>query len=325
MQLFVQQRETLSILSDNQTMSQDQDVSLKTKRADRDAQRHKAGKKRKHQAAEDGESVDPPAKKSKHDEFATGEEFVSLPTEDARDATKSASSSKKRKRAPDSANQVEAASAEPVATPKPQKKPKSISKPAAGDSGDAEPAQAAIASPTKQRFIVFVGNLPYSTTTPSLETHFAKLKPFTLRHRTDPKTKKSKGFAFLEFEAYDRMKTCLKLYHHSNFDPEAEENGGKGKGNGKGARRINVELTAGGGGKGEVRKEKVKVKNERLEGQRQRRAEAERKEGLRKERKAKGGDVEASAERDGEKLADVEAGQDTAGAMHPSRLARLQR
>lgn len=43
---------------------------------------------------------------------------------------------------------------------------------------------------------------------------------------------KARGFAFLEFEAYDRMKTCLKLYHHSSFDD------GKSP-----ARRINVELT----------------------------------------------------------------------------------
>lgn len=29
---------------------------------------------------------------------------------------------------------------------------------------------------------------------------------------------KSKGYAFLEFDGYDHMKTCLKLFHHSNFD-----------------------------------------------------------------------------------------------------------
>lgn len=44
--------------------------------------------------------------------------------------------------------------------------------------------------------------------------------------------KKCRGFAFIEFENYDRMKTALKLYHHSNFDD------GKYP-----PRRINVELT----------------------------------------------------------------------------------
>jgi nucleolar protein 6 len=47
------------------------------------------------------------------------------------------------------------------------------------------------------------------------------LQPFTVRHSTDKSNqKKSKGFAFLEFQSYDRMKTCLKLYHHSMFDPD---------------------------------------------------------------------------------------------------------
>lgn len=43
---------------------------------------------------------------------------------------------------------------------------------------------------------------------------------------------KSRGIAFIEFDGYDRMKTCLKLMHHSEFN------------DGKSApRKINVELT----------------------------------------------------------------------------------
>jgi nucleolar protein 6 len=43
---------------------------------------------------------------------------------------------------------------------------------------------------------------------------------------------KSKGIAFVEFEGYDHMKTCLKLFHHSMFDDGLSP-----------ARKINVELT----------------------------------------------------------------------------------
>ncbi|KAL9095810.1 MAG: hypothetical protein Q9165_001807 [Trypethelium subeluteriae] len=80
----------------------------------------------------------------------------------------------------------------------------------------------------KHRFIVFVGNLPFSTTTPALTAHFAKITPSDIRHITDKTSDRSKGYAFLEFDNYDRMKTCLKLYHHSWFPAE-----GKGKSGGK--------------------------------------------------------------------------------------------
>jgi nucleolar protein 6 len=43
---------------------------------------------------------------------------------------------------------------------------------------------------------------------------------------------KSKGYAFLEFDGYDHMKTCLKLFHHSMFDDGISL-----------ARKISVELT----------------------------------------------------------------------------------
>lgn len=76
------------------------------------------------------------------------------------------------------------------------------------------------------------GNLPYSATHSSIVQHFAKVQPVSIRHRTNKSTGKSKGFAFLEFSRYDRMKTCLKLYHHSMFD-NGETPG----------RRLNVELT----------------------------------------------------------------------------------
>lgn len=55
-----------------------------------------------------------------------------------------------------------------------------------------------------------------------------------MRVATDKKdSEKCRGFGFVEFEAFDRMQTCLKLYHHSSFDD------GKSP-----ARKINVELTS---------------------------------------------------------------------------------
>ena len=77
------------------------------------------------------------------------------------------------------------------------------------------------------RFIVFVGNIPYGCTTDAIEKHFLKVKPAKVRHITDKEKGTSKGYAFLEFEGYDRMKTCLNSYH-----------GTKVKG-----RKIRVELT----------------------------------------------------------------------------------
>jgi len=77
------------------------------------------------------------------------------------------------------------------------------------------------------------GNLPFSATTKSIEQHFSKLKPKSVRHLTqkdDPS--KSRGTAFVEFDGYDHMKTCLKVMHHSTFDDGISP-----------ARKINVELT----------------------------------------------------------------------------------
>lgn len=114
--------------------------------------------------------------------------------------------------------------------------------------------------PRHQRFVVFVGNLPYSATDVSIQNHFASLKPTSIRHRYDKGSGKSKGFAFIEFSDYDHMMTCLERFHHSSF--------GDGK---TSARLLNVELTAGGGGsKSKDRRLKLKAKNEKLKQQRER-------------------------------------------------------
>ena len=78
-----------------------------------------------------------------------------------------------------------------------------------------------------------IGNLPYTATSESVTAHFSKIAPISVRVATDKKDgNKCRGFGFVEFEAFDRMQTCLKLYHHSSFDD------GKSP-----ARKINVELT----------------------------------------------------------------------------------
>ncbi|KAK0362155.1 hypothetical protein LTR59_003264 [Friedmanniomyces endolithicus] len=202
---------------------------------------------------------------------------------------------------------------------------------AVGDnaSGDAAPNPEntdPTATKSGAKFILFIGNLPFATTDTALQAHFKKLSPFTLRHRTDPSTGKSKGSAFLEFENYDRMETCLKKYHHTLFDPD-DYREDKGKFGGVGGerakagknrgRQINVELTAGGGGKGEGRKEKIRDKNVHLEEERQRRAEQEMSEqaaGGLGTRGGKRGVV--GKEKGGEEVS-------TPG-VHPSRLAMMK-
>ncbi|RDL36064.1 uncharacterized protein BP5553_06676 [Venustampulla echinocandica] len=140
------------------------------------------------------------------------------------------------------------------------------------------------------RFIVFIGNLPFSATTESVRKHFASVKPISVRHLTqkdDPA--KSKGCAFIEFDGYDHMKTCLKLFHHSMFDDGISA-----------ARKINVELTAGGGGNTKDRKAKIQNKNQKLNEQRVRR--------IKEEEKTKMGKREAALDESG---------------IHPSRRAQM--
>lgn len=302
-------------------------LSRKEKRALRDAERSektKKGKKRKIEEANE------PADENEAYAPELEADFIALPKVDEKELkpTPSGAVSKKRKQAQPKPKEPPV-DGEATTTQPATKKRRKTTKAKDGEEGDES------TKPANQRFIVFVGNLPYATTDESLRTHFASLQPFTLRHRTDPKTKKSKGFAFLEFENFDRMKTCLKLYHHSYFDPESPEKSklagqgedetqldqgfrARGKKHKEKGRKINVELTAGGGGGGGERMEKIRVKNVRLEEQRQRRKEAERKEKVRKEKKG-GGKEDAPADKDAEVGAGANEG------VHPSRLAMMGR
>ena len=91
---------------------------------------------------------------------------------------------------------------------------------------------------TKIPYILFVGQLSYTTTSDSLYNHFhSTLGPdviskesVKIRLLTDPKTKKSRGMAFVELDSPEAMYECLKM-HLTHLD----------------GRRINVERSAGGG------------------------------------------------------------------------------
>lgn len=128
-------------------------------------------------------------------------------------------------------------------------------------------------SNTKSRYILFIGNLPFTATTEQITSHFSALQPTSIRHRQNPSTGLSKGFAFIEFDDYDKMKRCLKGYHGTVFSPshpdKSRTTGGAKDGEAgvrkEKPRKLNIELTAGGGGgKSEKRKARIKEKNAKL-------------------------------------------------------------
>ncbi|EXJ95896.1 hypothetical protein A1O1_01021 [Capronia coronata CBS 617.96] len=199
-----------------------------------------------------------------------------------------------------------------------QSLPKKAKKSKSADNNDEK-----LTTSASSRFIVFVGNLPFDATASQVKDHFAKLVPSSVRLSTDKATGKGKGFAFIEFDAYDKMKTCLKLYHHSLFDPHGEENAGdpgakaaKGK---RKPRRINVELTAGGGGKkSQERMSKIKTKNEKLNEERKRRSIQEKIDQDKAAAKSKKAPVTGANAAEASETA-----EDGRGAIHPSRLSRV--
>ncbi|KAH8882672.1 hypothetical protein GQ53DRAFT_665327 [Thozetella sp. PMI_491] len=163
---------------------------------------------------------------------------------------------------------------------------------AGAENGDDGPAG-------KSRFIAFIGNLPYSATKESVSAHFVSLRPSDVRVLTERgNPKKCRGMAFVEFDNYDRMKTCLEKFHHTEFNDGISP-----------VRKINVELTAGGGGKTADRQDKIKEKNRKLNEERIRRTQREEAAKLerQKEAKAKAQTVEEKEEND----------------IHPSRRGRV--
>lgn len=146
------------------------------------------------------------------------------------------------------------------------------------------------------------GNLPFTATKADVEAHFSSLAPSSVRLLTEKDNPtKSRGIAFIEFDHFSRMKTCLAKFHHTEFTDSA--------GN---VRKINVELTAGGGGKKGDRMEKVKEKNFKLNEERARRIAKEEEE------KRNGGAKKAA-----EVKKEVVVDEREDAYVHPSRRAHV--
>ncbi|KAK5084736.1 hypothetical protein LTR05_005814 [Lithohypha guttulata] len=315
-------------------------ISAAERRQQRSERKSKKAQESKQNAgtkklADDPEVVG--ANQTGDDSFAIGDDFVSL------DDTLASTKSSEPKRKPTvEENATTSTSKSKRKSPRSERKAAREVKaqssvieehgPAAPDPANANATETKSKAKSKDggketntsRFIVFVGNLPFTTTTAQIQQHFRKLSPASIRHSTDKNSGKSRGFAFLEFEDYSAMKTCLKVYHHSLFDPvrtaklpdsafdenglEIEKPGQDKKSRG---RRINVELTAGGGGKGGQRQDKIKKKNEKLWEERERR----KKEDVKKEKKKR---LEKGNERS--EANSTEIGSE---AVHPSRTKRV--
>lgn len=98
-----------------------------------------------------------------------------------------------------------------------------------------------------KKYVLFVGNLPYSVTKEQVEDHFRKTGGVkAVRIPKEKGTEKSKGFAYIEFNSTISHRIALRL-HNTTL----------------GGRKINVEFTSS-GGKNESRMQKLKSKNEKL-------------------------------------------------------------
>ncbi|XP_063679423.1 uncharacterized protein LOC134814965 isoform X2 [Bolinopsis microptera] len=95
----------------------------------------------------------------------------------------------------------------------------------------------------KPRFILFVGNLPYTVTKEALSDHFKKAGELEGVRLLMNAQKQPRGCAFVEFKSSAAMLNAL-LYHHTSFQD----------------RKLNVEMTCGGGGNSAKRKKKIAEK-----------------------------------------------------------------
>jgi nucleolar protein 6 len=197
-------------------------------------------------------------------------------------------SKKRKQREHDDEEDASVSQQQPEQLSKPQTKPtkKVKSKTESQlDECQSAPVPKTKAKPTN-RFIVFIGNLPYDCTADDIQQHFKAAQPAAIRPR--------KGFAFAEFAGTDatkKLNVALRL-HHSMLK----------------TRKINVELTAGGGGNSENRRNKLRLKNDKL---RQENAH----------RIAKEEEVKKIKDNN---TTDKEATTEPAATIHPSRLKLIK-
>ena len=95
----------------------------------------------------------------------------------------------------------------------------------------------------KNRFIAFMGNLPYDTKEESIQEFLKGIGKVDVRMNYS-KEGKFRGFCFVECCDNSQFQKLLKM-HHTKL----------------GGRKINVELSAGGGGNSSSRKQKISKKN----------------------------------------------------------------
>ncbi|KAJ1301693.1 hypothetical protein OPQ81_008928 [Rhizoctonia solani] len=179
------------------------------------------------------------------------------------EASRRRSGDKKRKRPPEALEENENPGSVDGDTPNGKSKKRKTAKATDDSSGNN-----VTGGDTKlKRFILFVGNLPYTISKGQILEHFSECSPSPTIRLLTPKPRsgkpqtavqaaKTKGCAFLEFSSHSAMQIAIRK-HHSELA----------------GRRINVELTAGGGGNGNQRKEKLRTRNLTLGEQRKRGAE----------------------------------------------------
>jgi nucleolar protein 6 len=211
----------------------------KKEKKDKKDKKEKKEKKTDEEKAEKKEKKDKKRKAKELDTTAETDEAAtpSNPepaTEEAATANGDASTDKKSKSKKDKKDKKDkkkksSKTAEPSAEPTPATN--TTDDPSA--EAEEDPTANGTANGKSNRFICFVGNLPFTATADAVREHFATLQPTSVRLLTQrDQPTKSRGIAFVEFAGYDHMKTCLKKFHHTEFD------------DGKSApRRINVELT----------------------------------------------------------------------------------
>ncbi|RDD39941.1 putative RNA-binding protein [Trichoplax sp. H2] len=100
---------------------------------------------------------------------------------------------------------------------------------------------------SSKRFILFLGNLSYSTTNEDILKHFKKCGHNLQVRLLTKKDGSPRGCAFLEAFRYADYQKALK-YHHTSLNE----------------RKINVEVTCGGGGNSLTRRNKIQSENEKM-------------------------------------------------------------